>query len=262
MNTSAVSDPFSTDPYYVAAYAYDCVVAFAIAFSRSIDFSDGAEVAARFREARFDGATGSVEFDDRGDRDNSTINCTSPEIVSVAWCRTLHTASFAAVEFTVCVLDSHHADVLDNWVRTGDTINSVIIATKTLGQPSTESGTAIKWMGTTDSTPPTDQTMQSRVAHLGMIFPFTNVGVELEGIIWKQLVCGAKLAVSHVNAGNETVVPGLTGLVTNLQRLDSSIYDTGCALVGLKTLDLLVALAAIDRLITARTGMSALAARR
>jgi hypothetical protein len=73
-----------------------------------------------------------------------------------------------------------------------------------------------------------DQTMQSRVAHLGMILPFTNVGIEFEGMAWKQVVCGATLAVSHINSGNETVVPGMRGLITNLQRLDSSMYDTGC----------------------------------
>jgi ABC-type branched-subunit amino acid transport system substrate-binding protein len=77
MNASAVADPFDTEGWNIAAYAYDCVIAFAIAFSRSTDFSNGAEVAARFREARFEGATGMVEFDRLGDRDTSTVNCTS-----------------------------------------------------------------------------------------------------------------------------------------------------------------------------------------
>jgi hypothetical protein len=80
---------------------------------------------------------------------------------------------------------------------------------------------------------PADRTpVQSRRAHLGMILPFTNDGVELEGITWKQVICGATLAVSHVNAGNETVVPGLRGLVSNLERLDSSMHDTGCTACG------------------------------
>jgi hypothetical protein len=79
-----------------------------------------------------------------------------------------------------------------------------------------------------DGPAPSDGTLQNRVAHLGMIMPFTNNGVELEGIAWKQVTCGAKLAVSHVNSGDETIVPGLRALITNLQRLDSSIYDTGC----------------------------------
>jgi ABC-type branched-subunit amino acid transport system substrate-binding protein len=77
MNTSAVADPFGTEAWNAAAYAYDCVIAFAIAFSRSTDFQNGAEVTARFREARFDGATGQVQFDLQGDRDPTTIHCTS-----------------------------------------------------------------------------------------------------------------------------------------------------------------------------------------
>jgi hypothetical protein len=76
-NKSVASDPFGVPARDVAAYAYDCVIAFAIAFSRSNDFSNGGEVAARFREARFDGATGQVQFDFVGDRDASTSNCTS-----------------------------------------------------------------------------------------------------------------------------------------------------------------------------------------
>jgi hypothetical protein len=97
-----------------------------------------------------------------------------------------------------------------------------------LSQPFTPSGTAVKWMGTADPATPADQTLQSRVAHLGMILPFSNLGVEFAGVTWKQLVCGAQLAVSHINSGNETIVPGLSGLISQLQRLDSSIYDTGC----------------------------------
>jgi hypothetical protein len=87
MNASAVADPFDTAAYYVAAFTYDCVIGLAIAFSRSADVSNGAEVAARFREARFEGATGQVEFDSLGDRDASTINCTSPMVAPVAPCQ-------------------------------------------------------------------------------------------------------------------------------------------------------------------------------
>jgi hypothetical protein len=126
------------------------------------------------------------------------------------------------------VLESHRTDILYNWVRSGDTLINVLSATISLNQPLIPTGTAIKWIGTTHPATPADQTLQSRVAHLGMIMPFTNNGVELEGIAWKQVTCGAKLAVSHVNSGDETIVPGLRALITNLQRLDSSIYDTGC----------------------------------
>ena len=79
MNTSYVADPFGIAPWNVAAYTYDCVIAFAIAFSSSADFNDGVEVARRFRETRFTGATGQVEFDAAGDRDPATINCTVAE---------------------------------------------------------------------------------------------------------------------------------------------------------------------------------------
>jgi hypothetical protein len=86
---------------------------------------------------------------------------------------------------------------------------------------------------TTDNSVPYDVLgAAGRVAHLGLILPFTNVGVELAGISWKQVICGATIAVSHVNAGNETVVPGLGGMLSNLRRLDSSMYDTGCTTRG------------------------------
>jgi hypothetical protein len=100
MNTSAVVNPFDFEAFNVAAYAYDCVVAFAVAFSRSNDFNNGAEVAARFREARFDGATGQVHFDLQGDRDPSTINCMSLRIVPVACCEKMHIRT--ARPFTLC----------------------------------------------------------------------------------------------------------------------------------------------------------------
>jgi hypothetical protein len=92
MNTTAVGDPFSTEAWNVAAYAYDCVIAFAIAFSQSTDFNNGFEVVARFREARFNGATGQVQFDAKGDRDPTTINCTLLRTVPIlpGWCAEKH----------------------------------------------------------------------------------------------------------------------------------------------------------------------------
>jgi hypothetical protein len=70
--------------------------------------------------------------------------------------------------------------------------------------------------------------MAQNTAHLGVILPFTNTGVELSGTTWKQLICGAQLAVAHVNMGNESVVPGLLGMTSGLTRLNTTIYDTGC----------------------------------
>jgi hypothetical protein len=90
MNTSAVADPFGTEAWLVATFAYDCVIALAIALSRSTDFNNGAEVAERFREARFDGASGRVEFDTLGDRETSTINCTSLRIAPVTLWQRVH----------------------------------------------------------------------------------------------------------------------------------------------------------------------------
>jgi hypothetical protein len=65
-------------------------------------------------------------------------------------------------------------------------------------------------------------------AHLGLILPFTNEGVELAGMSWKQVICGAQLAVAHVNEGNESVVSGLRGMTSNLTYLNSTMFDTGC----------------------------------
>ena len=64
-------------------------------------------------------------------------------------------------------------------------------------------------------------------AHLGLILPYTSGGEELSGITWKQVVCAARLAVTHVSERDETVVPGLEALTANLTNLTSSMYDTG-----------------------------------
>ena len=41
------------------------------------------------------------------------------------------------------------------------------------------------------------------------------------------MICAARLAVSHVNAGNASVVPGLNASVANLHSVIGSIYDSG-----------------------------------
>ena len=48
-----------------------------------------------------------------------------------------------------------------------------------------------------------------------------------KGLTFKQLTCGARLAVNHVNARDEGVVPGLGRMVSNLTHLAGLIYDTG-----------------------------------
>eukprot|EP00966_Prymnesium_polylepis_P014616 337424-Prymnesium_polylepis.1 len=98
---NASDDPlFTTAPWNVAAFAYDCVVALAIAVSHAVDPTDGAQVAARFREVEFDGATGMVRFGANGDRD-------------------VHSISFA----------------LDNWVAAGATIDVIHAADVALERP-------------------------------------------------------------------------------------------------------------------------------
>ena len=73
-NASDSPEILGTDAWNVAAYAYDCVVAFGIAMSRAADPADGVEVAARFREVAFDGASGDVRFDGAADREQSSIS--------------------------------------------------------------------------------------------------------------------------------------------------------------------------------------------
>jgi hypothetical protein len=62
-----------------------------------------------------------------------------------------------------------------------------------------------------------------------MFLPHTDaiLGAVLPGTQWKQVTCAARLAVTHVNAGFEGIVPGLQGLVGNLTLLTDSMYDTG-----------------------------------
>ena len=71
---NATEDLFATAPWNVAAYAYDCVITFAMAMSAAVDPSDGNEVAAKFREVTFNGATGGVVFDSASDRESTSIS--------------------------------------------------------------------------------------------------------------------------------------------------------------------------------------------
>eukprot|EP00966_Prymnesium_polylepis_P325115 7381097-Prymnesium_polylepis.2 len=68
-NASEHPEIFVSEPWTIAAFAYDCVVAMASALSQVADMEDGDALAARFREARFDGASGAVAFDARADRE-------------------------------------------------------------------------------------------------------------------------------------------------------------------------------------------------
>jgi hypothetical protein len=68
-----------------------------------------------------------------------------------------------------------------------------------------------------------------KVAQIGMIMPYMNAdrGEELPGLVWKQLTCAARLAVTHVNARFGGIVEGLGAMVGNLTHLTGIIYDTG-----------------------------------
>ena len=73
----------------------------------------------------------------------------------------------------------------------------------------------------------TGEFASAKEAHIGVIMPHTSLGRELLGDTWKQCTCAAVLAVRHVNARHEAVVPGLAALTANLTRLNGSVYDTG-----------------------------------
>lgn len=62
---------------------------------------------------------------------------------------------------------------------------------------------------------------------IGMIMPQTNNGAALPGITWKQVTCAALLAVQHVNNNDNTIVPTLSTITSNLGTLTGNLYDTG-----------------------------------
>ena len=64
-------------------------------------------------------------------------------------------------------------------------------------------------------------------AHLGLITPQSLEGNVFGDVKWKQVSCAAMLAVKHVTQGNETIVPGLKALTSNLTNFTGGLYDTG-----------------------------------
>ena len=68
-----------------------------------------------------------------------------------------------------------------------------------------------------------------KTAQIGMIMPHMNAdkGEVLPGVVWKQVTCAARLAVTHVNARYGGIVEGLGAMVGNLTHLTGLIYDTG-----------------------------------
>jgi len=229
-NASDHPDIFGGEPWNVAAYTYDCVIAFAIAMSRAVNPADGLEVAALFREVTFDGSSGDVRFDARSDREPQSISY-----------------------------------VLYNWVANGPTsVEARLTATVSLsGEVLAVPGSNITWHESTftpidrltlDACPtnlvrdtstgvplcvpcPGDRVASQgsecvpKTAQIGMIMPWTDEdsGKVLEGVTWKQMICAGRLAVHHVNSRFEGIVPGLGSLVSNLTHLTGKIYDTGYA---------------------------------
>ena len=64
---------FSSKPFVIAGFAYDCVVALAAAMHSAGDNANGSKVFEAFTNVRFEGATGTVAFDSQGDRLASTV---------------------------------------------------------------------------------------------------------------------------------------------------------------------------------------------
>lgn len=64
---------FSSKPFVIAGFAYDCVVALAAAMHSAGDNASGSEVFGAFTNVSFEGATGTVAFDSNGDRLGSTV---------------------------------------------------------------------------------------------------------------------------------------------------------------------------------------------
>jgi hypothetical protein len=72
-NLSTSPDVFSSKPFVIAGFAYDCVVALAAAMHSAGDNANGSKVFEAFTNVRFEGATGTVAFDSHGDRLASTV---------------------------------------------------------------------------------------------------------------------------------------------------------------------------------------------
>ena len=225
-NASEHPEIFTQEAWNVAAYAYDCVVTFAAAMSAAVDPADGVEVAAKFRQVQFDGASGIVKFDAVSDREQSSINY-----------------------------------VLYNWVANGTTIASKLAGTIAVGSAlQLKAGYNMTWhesaftpidrmtlsecaaglvRDTSTGVPlcvpcPGDRVASGgtdcvpKTAQIGMIMPITNNPTgEFLSQDFLSLTCAAKLAVKHVNERSNVIVRGLSDLVVNLTRLDASLYDTG-----------------------------------
>ena len=67
----------------------------------------------------------------------------------------------------------------------------------------------------------------SKSGSIGLIIPQTKPGTSSAGFDWKQVTCGALLAVKHVNDGDESVIPSLAAITANLTNLTGTLYDTG-----------------------------------
>ena len=64
---------FSSKPFVIAAFAYDCVVALAAAMYFAGENAEGSAVFEAFTNVSFEGATGTVAFEPNGDRLASTV---------------------------------------------------------------------------------------------------------------------------------------------------------------------------------------------
>ena len=218
---------FAKDPWNVAAYTYDCVIAFAIAMSRAVNPADGVEVADQFRQVRFDGASGDVQFDSNGDREESSISYVLYNWVANGTQVNSYHASTISLSSELQPVAGynitwHESSIAPLDWRTLEECPSGLVRDTSTGVPR-----CVACPG--DRTPHRGTDCIPKTAQLGLILPYTNgdTGQVLAGITWKQVTCAARLAVHHVNQGFEGIVPGLRSMVSNLTRLTGIIYDTG-----------------------------------
>jgi len=226
-NASEHPEIFSEEAWSVATYAYDCVVAFAVALSRATDPSNGVEVASHFRQVRFDGASGKVEFDSRGDREESSISFVLYNWVAEGASVKAHLAATISLSADLELTPGYNI----TWHESRFTPLDVLTLSRCPPGTVRDLSTGVQLCVTC---PP------DKIAHegvecipksvtIGMIMPYTNADKQqpLPGSTWRQVICAGKLAVSHVNSRHEEIVPGLGAIVGNLSWLSDRVYDSG-----------------------------------
>ena len=218
---------YTNEAWDVAAYMYDCVVAFAAAMSRAIDPADGVEVGRLFREVQFDGASGPVAFNSASDRERSSVNYVLANWVAdgdsllapLAGTITLDTTYVAVASFNMTWAADSPFTPIDR--TTLDSCALGLVRDTSTGVPlcvpCPGSKVAKRGIDCVDKT-----------VKIGMIMPVSNFATQQAlGVNFFSLTCAARLAVEHVNSRDESVVPGLGQMVHNLSRIEAAYFDSG-----------------------------------